>query len=66
MPIEETDETRVRTDCLNFNVFLCLQIKKQISIGSVVLDPAAAQDCTYFPSLLTNVALQLLRDIING
>jgi len=32
MPIEETGETRVRTHCLNFDVSLCIQIKKQISI----------------------------------
>jgi len=32
MPIEETDETRVKIDCLNFGVSLCIQIKKQISI----------------------------------
>ena len=28
MPIEETVETRVRTDCLNFDVSLCIQVKK--------------------------------------
>jgi len=28
MPIEETGKTRVRTDCLNFDVCLCIQIKK--------------------------------------
>jgi len=33
MPIEETGERSVRTDCLNFDVSLCIQIKKQISIG---------------------------------
>jgi len=32
MPIEETGETRVRTDCLNFDVSLRIQIKKTISI----------------------------------
>jgi len=32
MPTEETGETKVRTDCLNFDVSLCIQIKKQISI----------------------------------
>jgi len=32
MSIEETGETRVRTDCLNFDVSLCIQIEKQISI----------------------------------
>ena len=32
MPIDETSETRVKTDCLNFDVSLCIQIKKQISI----------------------------------
>jgi len=31
-----------------------------------ILDPAAVQDCTKFFSLLTNVLLQLLRDITNG
>jgi len=30
MPVEETGETWVRTDCLNFYVSLCIQIKKQI------------------------------------
>jgi len=30
MPTEETGETKVRTDCLNFDVSLCIQIKKQI------------------------------------
>ena len=32
MPIEETGETRVRNDCLNFDVSLCIQTKKQISV----------------------------------
>ena len=31
-----------------------------------VLDPTAAQDCEKFPSLIPNVPLQLVRDIING
>ena len=31
-----------------------------------ILDPAAVQDRTEFPSLITNVLLQLVRDIING
>jgi len=75
MPIEETGETRVRTDCLNFDVFLRIQIKKQISIrgrrnwGYIpcgILDPAAVHDCTKFPSLLANVLLQLVEDIISG
>jgi len=50
MPIEGTGETRVGNDCLNFDVFLSIQIKKQISIGGrrhwdhifcVILDSAA-------------------------
>jgi len=32
MPTEETGGTRVWIDCLNFDVFLCMQIKKQVSI----------------------------------
>jgi len=32
MPLEETGKTRDRTDCLKFDVFLCIPIKKQISI----------------------------------
>jgi len=32
VPIEETGETRVRIDCLNLDISLCIQIKKQISI----------------------------------
>ena len=31
-----------------------------------ILDPIAVQDCKKFPSLITNVLLQLLRDIISG
>jgi len=31
-PIEETGETRVRTDCLNFNGSQCIQIKKQFQL----------------------------------
>ena len=63
------------TDCLNFDVSLCIQIKKQISIrgrrnwGYIfcgILDPAAIQDCTQFYSLITNAFLQLVSDIING
>ena len=62
------------TDGLNFDVSLCIQIKKQISIrgrrhfGYIfygTLDPAAVQDCTQFLSLITNVLLQLVSNIIN-
>jgi len=75
MPTEEADETRVRTDCLNFDVSLCTPIKKQISVTGRrywdyifcgILDPVAAQDCAKFPSLLTNLLSQLLIHIING
>jgi len=31
-----------------------------------ILGPAAVQDCTEFPRLMTNALLQLVRDIING
>jgi len=49
-------------------------MKKQIPAGGrrhwIIflwdLDPAAAEECTNFPSLVANVPLQLLRDIING
>jgi len=73
MPTEETGETRVRTECLNVDVSLCIQTKKQISSGERrhwdyifcgILDPAAVQNCTKFPSSIENV-LQLVRDIIN-
>jgi len=75
MPTEETGGTRVRIDCLNFDASLCTQIKKQISIRGRrhweyivcgILDLAAVHDCTKFPKLITNVLLQLVRDIING
>jgi len=74
MPTEETGETRIRTDCLNFDVSLCIQIKNKFhleeegirNIFCGILDPATVQDCTKFPSVITNVLLQLLRDIING
>jgi len=65
---------RVSTDCLSFEVYLCIQIKKtnfnkrkrhwDYIFGN--LDIAAVQDCTKFPSLITNVILQLGRCIING
>jgi len=32
MLLEEAGETRVKTDCLNFDVSLCIKIKKQILI----------------------------------
>jgi len=31
-----------------------------------ILDPAAVQDCIKFPSLITNVLVQFVKDIING
>jgi len=74
MPIEGTGETRVRIDCLNFDVSLCIKNEKQISITGRrhrhnifcgILGPAAVQDCTKFPSLITPVLLRLVRDIIN-
>ena len=75
MPTEKTGETRVRKDCLNFDVSLCKEIKKQISVRGRrhweytfcgILDLVAIQDCTKFPSIITNVLLQLVKDIING
>jgi len=46
----------------NFN-----QKKKELRIYFCgILDPAAVQDCTKFGSLIANVLLQLVRDIING
>jgi len=39
MPTEETGETKVRTDCLNFNVSLFIQIKKQYSIRAAMSNP---------------------------
>ena len=65
-PTEETDEARVRTDCLNFDVSQCIQIKKKFNqrkeaLGIYfcgILDPAAVQDCTKHPSLIRNALLQ--------
>jgi len=31
-----------------------------------ILDPATVQDCIKFPSLVTNVLVQLVKDAING
>jgi len=31
-----------------------------------ILDPATVQDCTKYPSVITNENLQLLRDTIDG
>jgi len=61
MPIEETGKTRVRTDCLNFDVCLCIQIKK------LEFEEEGTVDCFLWDSsLITNVLVQLLKDIING
>jgi len=55
-----------------FWCFLCIQIKKKLleeALGLYfrgILGPAAVQDCTKFPRLMTNALLQLVRDIING
>ena len=59
---------------LNFDVSLCTQIKNKFhfeeeGIGEYIFvgfDPAAFQVCTTFPSLIINVFLYLVRDIING
>jgi len=32
MPTEKTGETRVRTDCSNFDVSLCIQIKNKFQL----------------------------------
>jgi len=57
-------------------MFSCAyKLKKQISILGrkywdyifcEILDSAAVQDCTKFPSFVTNVRLQLVRDINKG
>ena len=31
-----------------------------------ILEPATVQDCTKFSSLIRNVFLQLVRDVVNG
>jgi len=57
MPVEITDETRVRTDCLNFDVSLCIQIKNKFQLEEEgiwnynfcgILDPAAVPECTKY------------------
>ena len=76
MPTEETGG-RVRTDCLNFDVSLCIQIKKQISVRGRshwnyifcrILDPAAVQDCTKFPSLyiIIGVCYQRYENVLSN
>lgn len=64
-PIGESGETRFRTDCLNFLVALCMQIRKRFPLeeeGIVaslgILDPAVAIDLTKSPSSIVNVALK--------
>jgi len=37
MPVEETGETRVRTDCLNFDASLCIQIKTNFNLRKKAL-----------------------------
>jgi len=50
MPLEETGNTRVRTDCLNFDVSLCMQLKKQVSIRAVLFNLfVIAEPPIYFP-----------------
>ena len=77
MPIEETVETRVRTDCLNFDSSQCIQIEKQLSItGRTYWDYTFMGDfrshcssrlhkISYF-NLITNVLLHFVRDITYG
>jgi len=36
MPIEETGDTRVRTNCLNFDVSLCISIKNEFQFEEEV------------------------------
>jgi len=52
MPIEETGETRVKSDCLNFGVSLCIQIKNQNSIRAVVSNLGVATPWGFFAFLL--------------
>jgi len=71
MTIEETGEIWVKTDCLNFDVSYAYKFKNLLeeALGLYfcrILGPAAVQDCTKFPRLMTNALLQLVRDIING
>ena len=73
-PFEKT----LRPPCVPSWLRACslrIQIKKQFSIRSRshwdyifcgIFDPTAVLDCTKFFSLITNVLLQLVRDIING
>jgi len=37
MPVEETVETRVKTDCLNFDVSPCIQIKSNFNLRKKAL-----------------------------
>jgi len=74
IPTEESGETRVGTDCLNFGVSLCIHIKEQIAVRGrkdwsyicKILDTAAVQDRTNVPTLIPNVLRQSVRDIIKG
>ena len=61
-PVEEIDETSFKTDCANFWVVLCMQIKKQFPLEGVVarlriLDSVEGQDLTKNPSSIANMAL---------
>ena len=74
MPIEETGETSIRTDCLNFDVSLRIHAKKFQKIklqeeDIEIIFFVGFQIPLQFKvqhSLLTNILLQLVRDIING
>jgi len=65
MPFEETGKTRVRTNCLNFDVSLCIRILKKISVRGrrhwayILWDfrSCCIPVCTKFRSLITNVLL---------
>jgi len=74
MPVGNTGETRLRL-IVYISTFPCaykLKIKFQFEeegIGNIfcgILDHVAVQDCTKFPSVIANVLLQLVKDIING
>jgi len=64
MSVEETGETRVRTDCLNFDVSNAYKIKKLLEALRLYFlwdfKSHCSSRCTKFNRLMTNALLQLL------
>jgi len=56
MPTEKTGETRVRTDCSNFDVSLCIQIKNKFQLEEEGIGNIFLWDFTRYSSRLHKIS----------